>query len=236
MFTVASMGKDGFRGAGRARYQAGASLMEIMVGLALSMVVTASMVVLMSSSLGAASRIIQMTQLADELRNSMSMMTRDLRRSNYSANAAYCYANSDCGIDGSASQAGDITVVSNSCMTFNLDRNQDGDASTDPAGGFRRSVAGGIGFLEMWVGDAAPDCGAVDDNWMALTDPEWVNITTLFIDDSNSITGSLTGEGGTTLTQRTRQVQIQVEGQLILDDSISRRVEDTIKVRNDWLN
>jgi type II secretory pathway component PulJ len=219
------------------RGQTGASLMELMISLALSLLVTTAMVVLMSNSMGTATRIIQMTQLSDELRNAMSMMTRDLRRSNYSANAAYCYANSDCGIDGSAAQVGDIVIDGGSCMTFNLDRNQDGNASTDPAGGFRLSDAGGVGFLEMWVGDSEPECA--DDNggnWVEVTDPDYVDITDFEIDDSNSIVGSITTEGGGTLTQRTRQISIRVEGQLLLDDNITRRLEDTIKVRNDWLN
>ena len=68
--------------------QAGVSLVEAMIALALSMIVVASMVAVMANSMGTATRIIEMSQLTDELRNSMSMMTRDVRRANYSANAA----------------------------------------------------------------------------------------------------------------------------------------------------
>lgn len=219
--------------------QNGATLIEVLIGLALSLIVTSSMVALMANSLGSASRVIQMTQLSDEMRNTMSMVTRDLRRANYSANAAYCYANSDCGVDGSANQAGDITIVTNSCLTFNLDRNQDGDASTDDAGAFRRAEVGGIGFIEMWVGGSSPDCAAAsnvaNDDWMALSDPDFVDITTFVVNADNSITASLEEEGGATLNQRTREVLIQIEGALRLDNSITRRIEDTIKVRNDYL-
>jgi type IV pilus assembly protein PilW len=223
------------------KHQAGFTLIEAMIGLALSMIVTSSMVVLMGNSMGSASRIIQMTQLSDELRNTMSMMTRDLRRANYSANAAYCYANSDCGIPGGAApQTGDITIVNTECMTFNLDRNQDGDASTDDAGAFRLADNGsGIGFIEMWVGGASPDCDAAEnvnnDLWMELTDPDFVDITTFIVSDVNSLTGSVTEEGGAILNQRTREVFVQIEGALRLDSSITRRIEDTIKVRNDFL-
>ena len=53
-----------------------------------------------------------MSQLTDELRNAMSMMSRDVRRANYNANNIYCYANSDCGIDrvAPAEQASDVTI------------------------------------------------------------------------------------------------------------------------------
>ncbi len=142
------------------RRQTGVTLIEMMIGLALSLIVVSSMVSLMGNSMGTATRIIQMTQLSDELRNTMSMATRDLRRANYNANAYQCYSNSDCGIDGLDLQVGAITIENNNCMIFNLDRDQDGSAGSYRAGGFRLSSDGGVGYIEMWVGDAdaTPAC------------------------------------------------------------------------------
>jgi type II secretory pathway pseudopilin PulG len=68
------------RGHYGARRQAGATLLEAMISLALSLVVTTAMVTLMGNSMGSATRIIEMSQLTDELRNAMSMMSRDVRR------------------------------------------------------------------------------------------------------------------------------------------------------------
>lgn len=222
-----------------ARHQTGVTLMEIMIGLALSLVVTTSMVVLMSNSLGTTTRVIQMTQLSDELRNSISMMTRDLRRANYSANAAYCYANSDCGVDGAANQTA-LLVPTDQCMSFNLDRNQDGNASTDDAGAFRRSDDGGVGFIEMWVGGSGVVCGEDGDQWLRLTDPNIVDIDVFEITLVN-LQDSLAEDGGATLTQNTREVNIRIGGRLRIDENdssrpeIRREIEDTIRVRNDFL-
>jgi len=214
--------------------QDGATLIEILIGLALSLVVTSSMVMLMSNSLGTTTRVIEMTQLTDELRNTMSMLTRDLRRANYSANAAYCYANADCGLDGSANQV--ELFFSDSCITFNLDRDQNGDATTDNAGGFRKPV--GVNVIEMWTGDASPDCDAVAGaaGWLEITDPDLVDITDLTF-TLVDLTGNVSGGGGATLTQHTREISIALEGALRLEGPvpISRRIEDTIKVRNDFL-
>ena len=215
--------------------QAGFTLMEMMISLALSLVVVSAMVALMANSLGTASRIIQMTQLTDELRNTMSMLTRDIRRANYSANAAFCYANSDCGADGSASQFADVKFNGSSCFTFGLDRNWDGNAAADNAGGFRRVTSGGVGLIEMWVGNNKPDCTANNANWVAITDPDFVNITTFAASDAASFVASVTGEAGSTITQRTRQVSVQIEGSLIRDNTITRRIEDVIKLRNDMI-
>jgi len=220
--------------------QTGITLIETMIGLALSMIVVTSMVSLMGNSLGSATRIIQMTQLSDELRNTMSMLTRDVRRANYNANSYKCYANSDCGTDGIGLNIGEITVDGTDCLIFNLDRDQDGSTNSYRAGGFRLADDGtGVGYIEMWVGDAAatPACG--DNfgaaNWIALTDSRFVDITTFFIDGSNSLTASLTEEGGGTLNQRTRRINVQIVGELITDDTITRTMEDTIKVRNDYI-
>lgn len=224
-----------------AHRQAGFTLMETMISIALSLVVTSAMVVLMANSMGTATRIIQMTQLTDQLRNTMSMLTRDIRRANYSANAAYCYANSVCGEPGGqAEQFADIDVTDGSCVLFGLDRDWDGNAAADDAGGFRLVTAGGVGRIEMWVGDNDPDCGAADDqDWVAVTDPDFVDITEFVVDDTASFNGCVVGESGSTTTQFTRQIQVRLTGALVRNDGdpfpITRRIEDVIKVRNDMI-
>ncbi len=77
------------------KQQAGATLMEVLVAMSISLVVTASMVALMANSLGSTARIVKMTKLADDMRVAMQMMSRDVRRSSYNANSMFCYANDD---------------------------------------------------------------------------------------------------------------------------------------------
>jgi hypothetical protein len=84
----------------------------------------------------------------------------------------------------------------------------------------------------MWIGDATPVCNAVSSDWVAVTDPDFVNVTNFIVDDSLSFTGTVEEAGGT-LTQKSRKIQIQIEGSLILDPGITRRIEDIIQVRND---
>ena len=219
------------------KQQSGITLIETLIGLALSMIVVSSMVALMGNSLGSATRIIQMTQLSDELRNTMSMITRDVRRANYNAAAYKCYANSECGADPMSNLADILTINgANNCMIFNLDRDQDGDGSADGAGGFRLSDDGGVGYIEMWVGDASPACtDATGGEWIAMTDTRFVHIETFWVDNLASISGSVIEEGGSTLNQMTRQIKVQIVGELLLDSNITRSVEDTIRVRNDRL-
>jgi len=219
--------------------QFGAGLMEVMVAMSISLVVTASMVALMSNSLSSTTRIIKMTKLADDMRVAMQMMTRDVRRSSYNANSMFCYANDDCATDGAITAAGDITIAdSNDCFTFLMDRDHDGDSTEDDAGGFRRVTSGGVGVIEMWTGDASPDCDAAAGSlgWVQITNPDNMDIFTFIIDDNLSYTQVIQDDGaGNTLSQRVRKVRVNLQGRLVMDNTIVRRVEDVINVRNDLL-
>lgn len=224
--------------------QRGASLMEVMVAMSISLVVTAAMIGLMANSLSTTARIVKMTKLSDDMRVAMQMMTRDLRRSSYNANSMFCYANDDCGTDGAITAAGDVTLADidgdavNDCFTFLLDRDHDGDSTEDDAGGFRRVTAGGVGVIEMWTGGANPDCNAAAGaaGWVQITDPEDMDIFGFAVDDDLSYTQLIQDDGaGNTLSQRVRKLRMNVQGRLVLDNNVTRQVEDIIAVRNDLL-
>lgn len=246
------------------RCQAGATLMETLISLALSAVVVTAMVVLMANSMGTATRITQASQLTDELRNVMSMMTRDVRRANFTSTGLFCYGNAACGTQdltrqlGSGNAVGDLVVGDSAgaddCVVFQLDRlgaDYDGDATNDSKGGFRRVEIGGVGVIQMWVSGTAgaPACNdAVDAaGWLAVTDPNIADITVFAVDDSQSLQRTVTQAGGaSSFNLRLRQLALAVEGELLVEQGygwtqdttplmIQRRVEDTIRVRNDFL-
>jgi prepilin-type N-terminal cleavage/methylation domain-containing protein len=229
------------------RRQKGVTLIEMLIGLALSLIVTSSMVVLMSNSLGTATRITQMSQLTDELRNTMSMLTRDVRRANYNPYSIYCYANSDCGVDDTTVRVNFVNDLEpppgagdTSCLVYFIERvvEEDGLPGDIGGGGFRLVTAGGFGRIEMWTGDLAPPANcAGGGSWTPVTDPDFVNITEFTVNrDDGSFSGTVKRADGTVmLTQRVRQIRVQLEGQLLIDDTIRRRVEDIIRVRNDFI-
>lgn len=226
------------------RRQAGFSLMEAVIAMSLSLVVTASMVALMASSLGNTARIVNMTKLSDDLRSTMQLLTRDVRRTSYNANAMLCYGNDDCYTDGSLTMTGDV-VISNAedCFTFQLDRLHDGNSTDDNGGGFRRQETDdvpAIGFLEMWTGAAPPDvddCQDPNDNWVRVTNPDSMDITNFNVNDEDlSYTEVIFDDGaGNVLSQRVRKLRFRIDAELVNANSISRQVEDVISVRNDLL-
>ena len=213
--------------------------MEVLIAMSISLVVTASMIALMSNSLGTTARIIKMTKLQDDMRVAMQMMTRDVRRSSYNALSRYCYANHDCGSDTSGiTVAGDVVINDeNTCFTFLTDRDHDGDSTEDGAGGFRHVTSSGVGVIEMWTGDNDPSCdsAAGSAGWVQITNPENMDIYDFSVDDDLSYTEEILNNGVDIINQRIRKVRMDMKGQLVLDNNIQREVIDVIDVRNDVL-
>jgi len=246
------------------QYQAGASLMEVLIAMSISLVVTASMIALMANSLGTTGRIVKMTKLADDMRVTMQMMTRDLRRSNFNSNSLYCYGNSQCALD-DVNVAKTVTtedgvplltlaaaidfedadndfIDDDNCFAFQMDRDLTGDASVAAAGGFRRVTDPllGVDVIEMWTGGApAPDesiCD-IDAGWVQITDPGVLEITDFSINDSLSYTEVIqtNADGTPKILQDVRKLRISLRGRLLLDPNIERHLEDVISVRNNLL-
>ena len=228
--------------------QTGATLMEVLVAMSISLVVTAAMIAMMANSLGATARIIKMTKLSDDMRVALQMMSRDVRRSSYNANSMFCYSNEDCSTDGAITAAAEINLPdldldsengrAGNCFTFLMDRDHDGDSTENDAGGFRHVTVGGVGVMEMWTGDASPNCtsAAGTAGWVQITNPENMDIFAFSVDDILSYTQVIKDDGaGNTVSQKTRKVRMDMQGRLVLDNTITRHMEDVIAVRNDLL-
>ncbi|NNL94562.1 MAG: hypothetical protein HKO64_02985 [Xanthomonadales bacterium] len=226
-----------------ANRQRGSSLMEVMISMGLSVVVSMSAVQLLGNTMGHSSKVIQSTQLSHALRASMHVITRDVRRAGYTANAMWCMANTVCVPDltvdlplgGSFDMPGAIVIDDNDdCIIFQLDRNHDGTVSADEYGAYRRSVSGNVGILETWTGDSAPDCDAGHASWTPVTERELVDIVAFSLDTNDSFDEVVaTDLLGNSTTQRVRRVHVSITGELINDDAVRLHIEDTIDVRND---
>lgn len=229
--------------------QRGIALTEVMIAALLSLVVSATAINLISSSMGNHARIIDDTRLANELRHTMQMMARDVRRAGYTSAAMWCLAGTVCVPDasvnlpvgaslplvGSFELPGGIHVAaSGDCFTFETDRDQNGTISPDEYGAYRRRVADGVGVMEVWLGQSAPDCIATDPDWVALTDNERVNVISFQVDDDQSLQEVVSTDLlGNTTSQRIRRVRLRLQAQLVADPDFEQYLETTIDVRND---
>ena len=90
----------------------------------------------------------------------------------------------------------------------------------------------------MYTGDTQPDCTEADRTagWVAITDPTEINITTFAVDDRLSYTEIVLQDAeGNIVSQKVRKIRMSLQGQLVMDPTIVRRMEDVISVRNDLI-
>lgn len=212
--------------------QHGLGIVEMLVSVALSLIAVTVMVVLMANTLGTGSETIQMARLSQELRASIQLMSRDLRRANYHSGYLNCFANSDCRNDlGIATYVNTINInADGNCFWYWLDRDGDADLSNDAVGGFRYSTVGDIGVLQMRIaGNAAANC---DDaaGWELITDPDTIDITAFNISNSDSYTENLTSAGD---VQTVEKIRLTINGRMASNPAVQRQIQDLILVRND---
>jgi len=212
--------------------QNGFGLVEMLVSLALSLIAVTVMVVLMANTLGTGSETIQMSRLSQELRASIQLMSRDLRRANYHSGYLNCFANFDCRDDlGITAYVNTINInAAGNCFWYWLDRDGDADLSNDPVGGFRYSTVGDVGVLQMRIaGNTAANC---DDpaGWELITDPDTIDITAFNISNADSYTENLTSAGD---VQTVEKIRLTINGRMASNPAVQRQIQDLILVRND---
>jgi type IV pilus assembly protein PilW len=219
-------------GSHRVRKQHGLGLAEMMVSMTLSLIAVATMVVLMANTLGSGAETIQMSRLSQELRASMQLMSRDLRRANYHSSFLNCLGNVDCrsdlGIDGFI----DTVRISagGDCFWYWLDRDGDAQLDDDPVGGFRFTTLNGVGAIQMrTTGNAAANC---NDNagWELITNPNTVDITAFSISNAESYTETLSAAGDTQVVEK---IRLRINGRMAGNPAVQKEIQDLILVRND---
>jgi hypothetical protein len=180
------------------------TLMELLVAGLISIIASGGMVILMASTLGTGTRTIKVTRLADEMRSSMQFITRELRRANYHSTFAACFGAPDCTetlptpinqyINSVASAdgigIGNTSWGTNDCLWFWYDRDASKDfgEAEEPVAAFRRAEDDtGVGIIQMTIlQTGTPTCNAGwdDSAWVAITNLNLVDVTTLEIDNS----------------------------------------------------
>jgi hypothetical protein len=172
-----------------------------------------------------------MSHLSQELRASMQLMSRDLRRSNFHSSFLQCFANTNCRTDlGISGYINNIQInASGDCFWYWLDRNGDAVLTDDAVGGFRYSTLNGVGVLQMRVtGNSAANCdGTV--GWELITDPGTVEITGFNVSNSASYSEAISATGD---TQSIEKIQLIISGRMVDDLLVQRQIQNLVQVRN----
>lgn len=205
--------------------------MEMFISLSLSLLAVSAMLILVANTLGNGTKTIKMSRLNQELRASMQLMSRDLRRSNFHGSFLQCFANTNCRADlGITGYINNIQInASGNCFWYWLDRNGDAVLTDDAVGGFRYSILNGVGVLQMRVsGNSAANCDT-SDGWELITNPGTVEITGFNISNSESYSEAISAAGD---TQSIEKLRLIITGRMVDDLTVQRQIQNLIQVRN----
>ena len=228
--------------------QFGFTLTELMVGGTVGLIILSASVALYGAMVGAASASLLETQLSTELRQTIDLITRDLRRAGYWAGEP--------GIDAFVSNpftgnGNHVTVdavrgeSTDSCVTFAYDRDQDkhlgvgikgkGAKLTDRDNveqyGFRLHK----GAVESRISGAGLSCN--QGRWQDVTSNN-IEIAQLQF-SLRQKTANLSQPGkdcnGGDYCQYRRHVEVTLTGHLATRPQTKRTLKDAVQIRNDWV-
>lgn len=208
---------------------AGFSMVELMVSITVGLIIMAGVIGLFANTVKASGDAIKMTRLNQELRAAMDVMTRDIRRAGYWADAASAIGppattasnNNPFNLIGTGAYTGQ---PAGSCIIYRYDENSDGDVDSAEHFGFKlRDQA-----VQSRRKDKACDDGS---DWDDITDKQTVLITELNFDLSNPKSISVTS--GINSTLAIREVTIMLKGELKSDSTVTREIKETVRVRSD---
>ncbi|SMC22718.1 Type II secretory pathway, component PulJ [Andreprevotia lacus DSM 23236] len=220
------------------KHMGGFTLMEFLVGALVSSAVLYSISLATVNNLRSAGVESDRHKLNATLRQVLDIMTRDIGRSGYWANAASLL---------NSSNSNPYSTITNtaSCVLFSYNRDTP-VPSLPPADDEQYGFAFTGNAVYARTAGTPWDCNNTTA-WSALTDSNVVEITSLTItrmwpEDTAATTASATEDGLSYTVHRTvsgnsvlcvREYQISLSGRLKKKPTITQTYQATIKVRND---
>lgn len=202
--------------------QAGMSLVELLVGVALGLFIVGGATLAVGTQLGANRRLLLETQVQQDLRAAADIVTRDLRRSGYWVNANL-QSWSPTNTIPSKNPLTDVTV-SGASVEYAYDR------AGNQQGPFKFRLNSGV--LQVWIGGG----------WQALTDARTMVVTAFTITESNVSSSVIAcpkvctdGTSGCWPKVATRDYEIVLTGQAATDATVSRTLRSSVSLRNDLI-
>lgn len=231
------------------RSQAGGfSLVELMVALVAGLIVSAAVLSFFFSSMKSNGEYVQSTRLSQELRNSMDLLTRDLRRAGYDQNGMAQLAK------GTASPFAPVQI-SGECILYSYDKANAVagaafgalDVANGEVHGIRRVAVTNlkgqpVGVLEYAesLGTTKPACNGATaiyttyppspnptSRWMPLSDPSVLNVTALTFTDARTVVGTSPDQ------VQLRHIGISLAGQIAGSTEFTRTVTGDMRIRSD---
>lgn len=211
--------------------QRGLSLIELLVGLAIGLFITAVAGTLLNSHLRENRALLLEARLMQDLRTAADVITRDLRRAGYWANAT-----SGVWLQGATTLLANPYAAiapgaaASDAVTFRYSRDNIENNAVDGNEHFGFRLRGGA--VEMLLGSG---------NWQALTDTGTLLVTVFSVTPEvtrislEALCSKPCAAGSTSCPpeQQVRSLALLVTGRSATDPNVIRSVRSTVRLRND---
>lgn len=202
------------------RRQRGVTLIEMVVGIAISIVIIIVVLGIFSDTVTSSQRIIERGKLDRDLSSIMDIIAADVQRAGYWSNATSSSTNPF------MSGTDDLTVSTN-CITLSYDSANDGTVDDSDRFGYRLTN----GAIQFRPPGSTFSCTAASTNWNNLSDPNAITITAFNVTSTN-VAVDIDNSTATTDTINQRSVTITLTGQLRNNTNQTQTITRTIVVRN----
>lgn len=209
----------------------GFTLIEVMIALVVNLILFAGLIAVFGKNIEHYQQSINTNRLNEQLSSTMQILSSDIRRAGYWADAA-----TDIGRKQNSNpfmtNATKVQVYNaGQCLLLSYDRNSDGklpaisNLDDDERYGFRLMN----GVIQARPSGSPFDCSAASTAWENVTDPTVMTVTnlTFTLTTTNRTVGS--GPQGIQL----RSVDITLTAKLTHDASVTKTLTQHVRIRND---
>jgi len=201
------------------KQQRGLSILEILIGIAISLIVIAAIIGLFANSISGSQRVLDRGKLDRDLFAAMDVMTYDIERAGFWSNAT-----NGATTNPFMTGTNDLTTnASTNCLTFSYDKNTDGTNTTNDQFGYGLSGSA----IQFRQGGTTCATNTVGAGWSSLTDTNVITISSFQVTSTN-----VTVSGSNTNATNYRTVTITLTGNLANDATNTRTITRTIKLYN----
>jgi len=203
----------------------GFTLTEMLVALVGGMVAAGAVMVYAVSAMRSNAQIIGSARLLQEMRRSLDLVTGEIRRSGYYADAArYAPVGKSAGLT-------DAPVIrTSSCIVVRYDKH---DAPPGEYRGYRHVAKNGVGVIQASASQGfEPDCAApaVGGIWKDITDPRQFDVLEFSFAPAAQAQRCTNINGVAVIAQ---EIDVRLKAQLAHDSASARTLQEAVRVRND---
>lgn len=211
--------------------EAGFTFVELLAALAINLLLFGGLITIFLSNINHYRTSISTNRLNQQMQTAMLVMTNEIRRSGYWANAQ---ADLGSAVNNNPFMAtgADVTVnVGNNCILFTYDSNSNGSLPSisasvdDERYGFRLSGQA----LQTRPFGASFDCSAATSAWENVTDTNIIQVTALSFTLNQSTIATGPGAKGIVL----RSVDVSMTARLTSDNSVTKTITQHVRIMND---